>query len=72
MKNIIEIFQSDNNDSLVEVKLDNDTVWLNRNQIATLFNREVKTIGKHIHNIFSEGQLSQILRQLPLMVKHTM
>lgn len=35
----------------VTVSPDKDTVWLNRNQIATLFDRDVKTIGKHINTL---------------------
>ena len=43
------------NDQLsIEVKLENETVWLNRNQIALLFDRDVKTIGKHITNALRE------------------
>jgi hypothetical protein len=38
----------------VEVRLLNDDVWLNRQQIATLFDRDVKTIGKHINNALKE------------------
>lgn len=38
----------------LEVRLENETVWLNRNQIAQLFDRDVKTIGKHINNALKE------------------
>lgn len=38
----------------IEVRLENETVWLNRQQIATLFDRDVKTIGKHISNALKE------------------
>ncbi len=38
----------------MEVRLCDDTVWLNRNQIATLFDRDIKTIGKHINNALRE------------------
>jgi hypothetical protein len=41
----------------IEVSLANDSVWLSRNQIAELFHRDVKTIGKHINNIFREQEL---------------
>lgn len=41
------------------VNLDNDTVWLNRHQLAMLFDRDIKTIGKHINTIFFEGELSK-------------
>lgn len=38
----------------VTVSPDNETVWLNRNQLAQLFGRDVKTIGKHINNALKE------------------
>ena len=38
----------------LEVRLENETVWLNRQQIALLFDRDVKTIGKHISNALKE------------------
>ena len=43
----------------LEVRLDNETVWLNRQQMAELFDRDVKTIGKHISNALQE-ELSNI------------
>ena len=43
----------------INVSLKNETVWLNRNQIAELFNRDVKTIGKHINNVFKDGELEK-------------
>lgn len=36
------------------VVVENEAVWLNRNQMAELFDRDVKTIGKHIHNALKE------------------
>ncbi|MCK9473069.1 MAG: virulence RhuM family protein [Sulfurimonas sp.] len=41
------------------VSINNETVWLNRNQISELFGRDVKTIGKHIGNVFSDGKLEK-------------
>ena len=38
----------------LEVRLEDETVWLNRQQLATLFDRDIKTIGKHIHNALRE------------------
>ena len=38
----------------LDVRLDNESVWLNRQQIALLFDRDVKTIGKHINNALRE------------------
>ena len=57
MNNKIEIFQSKDNQTEVKVQFENGTVWLNREQLSILLNRDVKTIGKHINNIFSEGEL---------------
>lgn len=42
-------YQPDSTLSL-NVRVENETVWLNRNQIALLFDRDVKTIGKHVNN----------------------
>ena len=52
-KGEIIVYQPDNTLKL-EVLLENETVWLNRRQIAILFNRDVKTIGKHIKNALNE------------------
>ena len=38
----------------LEVRVENETVWLNRQQLAILFNRDIKTIGKHITNALKE------------------
>ena len=38
----------------VEVRLENETVWLNRYQMTVLFDRDIKTIGKHINNALKE------------------
>ena len=38
----------------LEVRLEDETVWLNRQQLAILFDRDVKTIGKHIGNALKE------------------
>jgi hypothetical protein len=57
MDNQIEIYKSVTNDIELQVNLDNDTVWLNRQQLALLFDRDIKTIGKHINNIFLEDEL---------------
>lgn len=55
----IHIYQTPDNQIQIEVAFENDTVWLNRQQLATLFDRDVKTIGKHINNVFSEGELDK-------------
>jgi hypothetical protein len=54
MKNEIIIYQSDELTERIEVRMENETIWLNRNQIALLFGRDIKTIGKHIKNALNE------------------
>jgi hypothetical protein len=54
MKNEIIIYRPNEATEHIEVRLENETVWLNRQQIATLFGRDVKTIGKHITNALNE------------------
>ena len=43
----------------LQVSIEKETVWLNRQQISVLFGRDVKTIGKHIGNVFSDGELER-------------
>lgn len=52
-KSQIVLYQPDESIRL-EVKLDQNTVWLNRQQMAQLFGRDIKTIGKHINNALHE------------------
>jgi len=57
MKNEIILYRPDSLAEHIEVKIEEETVWLNRQQISSLFDRDVKTIGKHINNVFLEGEL---------------
>ena len=43
----------------IEVKLENETVWLTLDQMATLFHRNKSTISRHIKNIFESGELNK-------------
>ncbi len=52
-KNEIILYQPNDTISL-EVRVEDETVWLNRQQMAILFGRDVKTIGKHINNALKE------------------
>ncbi|MBP3664570.1 MAG: virulence RhuM family protein, partial [Tyzzerella sp.] len=54
MENNIVIFETSDNQVSLNVAVENDTVWLNRNQMAELFGRDIKTIGKHINNALRE------------------
>ena len=53
MKDEIVLYQP-NETVQMEVRLHDETVWLNRNQLAILFDRDIKTIGKHINNALKE------------------
>ena len=52
--NDIILFETNDNSVVIPVRMTGDTVWLNRNQMAELFERDVKTIGKHINNALRE------------------
>lgn len=53
------IFTTDDEQVELSVKLEDETVWLNRQQMALLFDRDIKTIGKHVNNVFKEGELDK-------------
>jgi len=59
MKNEIIIYQAEEMSAKIEVKIENDTVWLNIEQISTLFGRDRTVINRHINNIFREGELQK-------------
>ena len=59
LMNEIVLYQPDELPARIEVRIKEETVWLNRQQISDLFARDVKTIGKHISNIFTEGELEE-------------
>ena len=50
----IVLFESEDKSVSLSVPFENETVWLNRQQMASLFDRDVKTIGKHINNAIDE------------------
>ena len=62
--NELILFESQDKSISLNVPLRNDNVWLNRNQMAELFDRDVKTIGKHVNNAIREelGGLSVVAK----------
>ena len=54
LNNQIVLYQSEDGMTQLDVKLEGETVWLNRQQMSELFGRDVKTIGKHINNALRE------------------
>ena len=52
--NEIVLFETKDKEIKLSVQIENDMVWISRNQMADLFGRDVKTIGKHISNALKE------------------
>ncbi len=59
--NLIEIYHSPDGNIELDVKLENDTVWLTQSQMAMLFGRDRTVITRHINNCFKEGELDKSL-----------
>ena len=51
------IYQSEDGKIKIDVRFENETVWLSLDQMATLFGRDKSTISRHIKNVFEEGEL---------------
>ena len=56
-ENQIVIYQTEDGQTKIDVRLENETVWLNTNQMSKLFDREESNIRRHIINVFKEGEL---------------
>jgi len=59
LENNIIIYQTEDGRTSLEVRLENENIWLTANQMAMLFNREDSNIRRHILNVFSEGELQR-------------
>ena len=69
MKNEIILFENQN--VKLEVNLKDETVWLNREQLAILFDRDIKTIGKHINNALNEElSYDEVVAKFAKTTKH--
>jgi hypothetical protein len=55
------LFKTDDEKISVDVRFEDDTVWLTQEQMAELFGKARRTIGEHIQNIFEEGELEERL-----------
>jgi hypothetical protein len=56
----IRIYQSDDGRTEVQVKFDNETVWLSQRQMTQLFDKDTDTISLHLKNIFESGELDEL------------
>lgn len=59
MQSEIIIYQTEDGTTKIQTRLENETVWLNQEQMAELFQRDRSVITKHIGNIFNEGELEE-------------
>ncbi|MBQ3660009.1 MAG: virulence RhuM family protein, partial [Bacteroidales bacterium] len=55
----IIIYQTADGQTSLEVKMEQDTVWLSQEQMSMLFQKDRTVIGRHIRNIFKEGELEE-------------
>jgi len=59
MKNEIILYRPDQQAEHIEVRIDEETVWLSQEQIVRLFQRDQSVISRHIRNVFNEGELEE-------------
>ena len=59
MNNEILIYQTEDGQTQVDVRMENDTVWLTQAQMACLFDKDQSVIARHIANVFKEGELEK-------------
>ena len=58
-ENKIVIYQTEDGQTQIDVRLENETVWLTQAQMAALFQKDRTVITRHINNIFKEGELEK-------------
>ncbi|NCP62636.1 MAG: hypothetical protein GW748_04915 [Alphaproteobacteria bacterium] len=58
-KNNIEFYQAENGQLKIDVRVDEDTVWLTQSQMAKLFERDKSVISRHIKTIFETNELEE-------------
>jgi len=59
MNSEIIIYQNPEGNIVIDVCLDEETVWLTQDQMGTLFSKDRSTVTEHIANIYVEGELEQ-------------
>jgi hypothetical protein len=58
-KSQILLYRAEDSKTQIQVKLQDETVWLTQTQMAELFQKDVRTISEHIQNLFAEGELEK-------------
>jgi hypothetical protein len=68
----ILIYQAADGKIIIDVRLEDETVWLTQDHMAGLFGKSKKTISEHIRNIFSEGELDEqvVVRNFRTTTRH--
>jgi len=68
----IIIYQNEEGNIKIDVRLEEETVWLTQDQMATLFGKAKSTINEHIKNIFGEGELDEkvVVRKFRMTTQH--
>ncbi len=56
----IIIYQTENGETQIDVRLEQDSVWLSQAQMVELFDRDLRTINEHIQNVYKEGELEKV------------
>ena len=71
-KGEVIIYQSEDGNVQLDVRLENETVWLTQDQFCMLFNKAKSTISEHISNIFKEGELDEsvVVRKFRITTQH--
>jgi hypothetical protein len=64
MKNEIILYRPNEAAEHIEVRLENETVWLNQEQISLLFQHDQSVISRHINNVFKEEELRRQQRMV--------
>ena len=62
MTSDILIYQNQDGNIKIDMRLQEETVWLTQAQMGQLFNKDKRTISEHIINIFNEGELEKATR----------
>ena len=72
MSSDIIIYQNQDGNIKIDVRLEEETVWLTQDQMATLFGKAKSTINEHIKNVFAEGELDEkvVIRKFRITTQH--
>ncbi len=72
MNSEILIYQNPDGNIKIDVRLEEETVWLTQSQMGQLFGKDKRTISEHIRNIFNEGELDEnmVVRNFRTTTQH--